>query len=86
MNTLNDSELSILNKSVAQLNHFITAAHQTRNANLLRANFAMLADAPAPAGTPDTTNLNDILNNAVKFSNTNDAVTIFSEMDDKWVH
>ena len=30
--------------------------------------------------------IRNILNNAVKFSNTNDAVTIFSEMDDKWVH
>jgi|GEM_PF-3336137 len=57
MSTMNDSELGILNKSVAQLNHFITSAHQTRNANLLGAKFAMLADAPAPAGTPDTTSV-----------------------------
>jgi hypothetical protein len=76
MNTLNDSELSILNKSVAQLNHFITAAHQTRNANLLGAKFAMLADAPAPAGTPDTTSLNDILNNAVKAPGTTSIATV----------
>ena len=76
MNTLNDSELTILNKSVAQLNHFITAAHQTQNAHLLGAKFAMLAEAPAPDGTPDTTSLNDILNNAVQAPGTTSIATV----------
>lgn len=74
MNTLNASDLSILNKSVEQLSYFITAAHQTRNSNLLGAKFAILA--AAPAGTPDTTNLNDILNNAVKAPGTTSIATV----------
>jgi hypothetical protein len=73
---MNDSELSILNKSVAQLTHFITAAYQTYNSHLLGADLVMLADAPAPAGTPDTTNLNDILNSVVQAPGTTSIATV----------
>ena len=77
MNTLNDSELSILNKSAAQLNHFIKAAHRTRNANLLGGKFPMLlADVPPPAGTPNETSLNNILNNAVQMPGTTSIATV----------
>jgi hypothetical protein len=71
---MNHSELSILNKSVTQLTHFITAAHQSRNSNLLGTKFAMLASAPA--GAPDTTSLNDILNNAIKAPGTTSIATV----------
>lgn len=75
--TMNNSELSILNASVKQLTHFITAAHQTRNANLLLGtDVVMLATQPAPAGTPSTTDLNDILNNAVKAPSTTSIATV----------
>ena len=83
MNTLNDSELSILKKSAAQLNHFIKAAHQMRNANLLGGKVAMLADAPPPAGTPDRNTLNDILNNAVDAPGTTSIATVPEEPDTK---
>lgn len=83
MNTLNDSELSILKKSAAQLNHFIKAAHQMRNANLLGGKVAMLADAPAPVDTPDKTSLNDILNNAVKAPGTTSIATVPEEPNTK---
>lgn len=66
MNTLNNSKLSILNTSVEQLTHFITAAHQTRNANLVGAKVRMRAADQPPAGTPSMTDLNDILNNVVQ--------------------
>lgn len=73
---MNDSELSILNTSAKQLTHFITAAHQTRNANLVGAKVVMLAAEPVPAGTPSSTDLNDILNNAVKTPSTTSIATV----------
>jgi hypothetical protein len=73
---MNSQELSVLNSSQNQLTYFIAAAHQTRNANLIRKNVAMLAAEPAPAGTPSTTDLNDILNNAVKAPGTTSIATV----------
>lgn len=76
MKILNDSELSILNKSVKQLTHFITAAHLTQSSHLLRTKALRLAAEPAPRGTPSTTDLNDILNNAVKVPSTTSIATV----------
>jgi hypothetical protein len=73
---MNSQELSILNTSQNQLTYFVAAAHQTRNANLMGKNVAMLAAEPAPAGTPSTTDLNDILNNAVKAPGTTSIATV----------
>jgi hypothetical protein len=76
MKTMNDSELSILNASVKQLTHFVTAAHQTRNANLFGRKVRMLSAEPAPDGTPSTTDLNAILNNAVQAPSTTSIATV----------
>lgn len=76
MNTLNDTELGILNKSVEQLSHCITAAHLRRNANLVRGYAEVKAAAPAPADTPSTTDLNDILNNVIKAPGTTSIATV----------
>jgi len=75
MNNINDSELKILNASVAQLTHFVTATHQTQNANLLGRNFRMLAAEPAPPGAPSSTDLTNILNNAVQAPGTTSIAT-----------
>lgn len=76
MNTMNDQEINILNASVQRLTHFITAAHQTQSAHLLGPNVRALAAGPPPAGTPSTTDLNDILNNVVKAPSTSSIVTV----------
>ncbi len=76
MKTMNDSESSILTSSQKQLTHFITAAHQTRNSNILGSHIKMLATEPAPSDTPSTTDLNDILNNAVKAPSTTSITTV----------
>ena len=73
---MNSQELSILSASQNQLTYFITTAHQTRNANLLGRNAVMLSAEPAPAGAPGTTDLNDILNNAVKAPGTTSIATV----------
>jgi hypothetical protein len=76
MTKMNNSEIKILNDSVAQLTHFVTAAHQARNANLIGSKFARLAAAPAPTGTPSTTDLVAILNNAVMVPGTTSIATV----------
>ena len=73
---MNNQDLSILNASQNQLTYLITAAHRTRNANLIGRNVALMAADPAPAGTPSTTDLNDILNNAVKAPGTTSIATV----------
>ena len=74
--TLNDSELSILNKSLDQLTHSITTAHLTQSSHLLTKSARAQAAEPPPSGTPPTTNLNDILNNAVKAPGTTSIATV----------
>lgn len=73
---MNNTELGILNTAVKQLTHVITATHQTRNANLIGRKYLKLAAEPAPAGTPSSTDLNAILNNAVKLPSTTSIATV----------
>ena len=81
MKTRNDSELSILNASVKSLTHSITAAHQTRNVYLVGRKVRMLAAEPAPAGTPSSTDLNAILNNAVEAPSTTSIAAVPTTLD-----
>lgn len=81
MKKMNDSEIQILNASVAQLTHFVTAAHQTLNANLIGSKSAMLTDSPPPSGTPSTTDLDAILNSAVKAPGTTSIATVPATLD-----
>jgi hypothetical protein len=77
MQPIPSADLNILNKAQAQLSHFITAAHRANNAHLL-------SPAPLPpataAGAPDTTSLNDLLNNAVKAPGTTSIATVPSSV------
>ncbi len=76
MQAMTVAELSILSKSQAQLSHHIKVAHQTISAHLLSPKLTLLAAEPPPAGTPSTTDLNDILNNAVKAPGTTSIATV----------
>ena len=75
MQSITAADLNILNKSQTQLSHFIAVAHQTRSAHLLAPGMALLADQPPPAGTPSSTDLDAILNNAVKAPGTTSIAT-----------
>jgi len=70
--TILDPDVEVLNKSLAQLTHFITVAHQTSTAHLL----ARTPTDPTPPGTPDTTDLTAILNNAVAAPGTTSIATV----------
>ena len=72
----NSDELEILNRASAQMAHFVTASHREKNANLLGAHFRMAAPAAAPAGSPETTDLDKILNNAVDLPGTTSIATV----------
>lgn len=78
---MSDPNLSILNAAVAQLNYCITAAARESNSNLVGKYVNLAAGDPAPAGTPSTTSLNDILNNAVNAPGTTSIATVPTQPD-----
>jgi hypothetical protein len=75
MQSITAADLDILTKSQAQLSHFILAAYRAGSSHLL-APHATLRAEQAPAGTPSSTDLNDILNNAVKAPGTTSVATV----------
>lgn len=66
MKTINETELAILNKSLMQFSHFIKTTYQIQNANLIGRDLLISAKDTTSSETPSTTDLNNILNNAVK--------------------
>ncbi len=67
------SDLNILNKSESQLSRAIFTAQRSYSAHLMGAQKVLAA---APAGAPPSTDLNDILNNAVQAPGTTSITTV----------
>lgn len=78
MNTMTDSDRSILNASTTQLSHSITAVQRKAVSHLYR---GKLAAEPAPDGAPSTTDLNAILNNAIDVPSTTSVITVPPKID-----
>ena len=79
MKKMNDFEKSILNTSAAQITQSITVSHHTLNSNLVGSRAAVMVDSEATDGAPDTTSLNDILNNAVQLPATTSIASVPNE-------
>lgn len=75
MSKMNTTELDILNQAVAQLTYSIRVSQQQQNKHLLSSQVSLLDSTP-PAGTPDPTSLNDILNNVVQVPGSTSIATV----------
>lgn len=76
MNTMTDSELSVLNAATMQFSHSITAAQRTADAHLTG---EKIGAETVPDGTPSYTELDDILKNAAICPGTTSIVSVPEE-------
>ncbi|MBD7961984.1 hypothetical protein [Comamonas avium] len=76
MYSITSAEKKILSQSTAQLAHYLEVTQQNACANLLHRRLPLLSASDAPAGTPDTTSLNNILNSAVEVPGTTSIATV----------
>lgn len=76
MQSITAAERTIITQSEAQLGHFLRVQLQQSSAHLLRPRAVMLAAGDPPAGTPSSTDLTAILNNAVQVPSTTSIATV----------
>lgn len=76
MQSITAADRSIITRSETQLTHFIRMGRQEASAHLLAPTTRRLRAEPPPAGTPGSTDLTSILNNAVKLPSTTSIATV----------